>query len=172
MPSQYEADLRTPGIPLRVRPTDVRALLRSYLVVMQAQAAATDVSLTVSVAEDVPQTVRLDPTKIGWAVVNLVGNALRYVRHGPRARGGALTVAVTYEPAAAALVIEVRDNGPGIAPATVSRLFEHDDPQGPSGLGLLLVHDIVVAHGGSVEVRSSRDFADHGTAIRLTVPDR
>src|SRR5262249_13249762 len=132
-----------------------------------------DVSLTVSVAEDVPRTVRLDPTKIGWAVVNLVGNALRYVRHGGRhTRGGVIGVTVTYEPAGAALVIEVRDDGPGIPPATASRLFDHDDPQGPSGLGLLLVHDIVMAHGGSVDVRSSRDFGEQGTAIRLTVPDR
>jgi signal transduction histidine kinase len=140
------------------------------LIVMHAQAAAADATLTVSVADSVPQIVRLDPAKVGWAIVSLVGNALRYVRHGSRRIHGVITVAVTYEPADLALVIEVRDNGPGIAAATVSRLFNHDDPHAPSGLGLLLVHDIVVAHGGAVEVRSSVEAVEHGTSIRLTIP--
>jgi hypothetical protein len=41
------------AIPLRLRATDLRALLRTHLTVMQAQAAASDVALTVSVAEEV-----------------------------------------------------------------------------------------------------------------------
>jgi signal transduction histidine kinase len=49
-------------------------------------------------------------------------------------------------------------------------LFNHDDPHGPSGLGLLLVHDIVVAHGGTVEVRSPVEPSGNGTAIRVTIP--
>ena len=38
------------------------------------------------------------------------------------------------------------------------------------GLGLLLVDDIVVAHGGSVDVHSSIGPEDNGTTIRLTIP--
>jgi signal transduction histidine kinase len=140
---------------------------------MHAQAAALDVSLTVSIAENVPPLVQLDSAKVGWAVVNLVGNALRYVRPGSRVKpGGSITVGVTYEPVHSTLVIEVRDDGPGIIQATVNRLFSHDNSPGPSGLGLLLVHDIVVAHGGAVEVESSMGPGEHGTSIRLTIPDR
>ena len=169
---QTANDSRHRGIPLRLRPTDIRALIRSTMGVMHAQAAAVDVSVTVSVAENVPAVVRLDPAKIGWALTSLVGNALRYIKHGSRRRpGGAISVTVTYDAAAPAVAIEVRDDGPGIVPATVSRLFNHDDPHGPSGLGLLLVHDIVVAHGGTVDVRSSLGPVESGTAIRLTIPN-
>jgi two-component system OmpR family sensor kinase len=141
------------------------------MVVMQAQAVAADVSLKVSIADDVPRLIRLDPAKIGWAIVNLVGNALRYLSHrSRRTPGAAISVVVTYE-SGEVVVIEVRDNGPGIPAATVSRLFNHDDQHGPSSLGLLLVHDIVVAHGGEVEVRSSMEPAGHGTSVRLIIPN-
>ena len=171
--SHKGTDSRDRGIPLRLRPTDMRGLLSSNMVVMHAQAAAIDVSLTVSVAENVPHVVRLDPAKVGWAIISLVGNALRYVRHGSRrTSGGAITVTVTYDSAESAVVIEVQDDGPGIVPATASRLFNHDDPHGPSGLGLLLVHDIVVAHGGAIELTSSMEPAANGTSIRLTIPNR
>ena len=157
-------------IPLRLRSADVRGLLGSSMVVMRSQAAAIDVSLTVSVADDVPAVVRLDLER--WVGCHgLVGNALRYVRRGSRhAPGGAIAVSVTYDRAQFSLVIEVRDDGPGIAPVTASRLFNHDDPHGPSGLGLLLVHYIVVAHDGAVEVRSPVQPAGNGTSIRLTIP--
>ncbi len=170
-PSQHITTPETRAIPLRIAPIDLRAMLRTNLVVMHAQAAAADVSLTVSVAANVPPIVRLEAAKVGWVIVNLVGNALRYVRHASRrTREGAITVAVTYEPAECAVVIEVRDDGPGIPPATVSRLFNCDDPHGPSGLGLLLVQDIVTAHGGVVEVHSSMHSENHGTSLRLTIP--
>jgi two-component system OmpR family sensor kinase len=141
------------------------------MVVMRSQAAAIDVSLTLSIADDVPGVVRLDPGKIGWAITSLVGNALRYVRRGSRhSPGGAIAVAVSYNRAHPAIVVEVRDDGPGIVAETASRLFNHEDPHGPSGLGLLLVHDIVVAHGGTVEVRSPVEPSGNGTAIRVTIP--
>ena len=159
------------SIPLRLRSVDVRALLGSSMVVMRSQAAAVDVSLAVTIAEDVPEVVRLDPGKIGWAVTTLVGNALRFVRRGSRhTPGGTIAVAVTYDPARSSLLIDVRDDGPGILPTTASRLFNHDDPHGPSGLGLLLVHDIVTAHGGRVDVQSPVEPAGKGTSIRLTIP--
>jgi two-component system OmpR family sensor kinase len=138
---------------------------------MQSQSAAADVALTVSIAENVPPVVTLDPEKVGWAVVALIGNALRYVRHGSRQRvSGTIAVHVSYDTAASMLAVEVRDNGPGMVLATVSRLFNHDDPHGPSGLGLLLVHDIVEAHGGSMEVHSSTGTPGSGTSIRFTIP--
>lgn len=159
------------AIPLRIRATDVGALVRSHMTVMQAQAAAANVSLTVSLAPDLPAALNVDAEKLGWAMTTLVGNAIRYLGHATRQRpGGSIVVVARYDAAIPAVVIEVRDNGPGIVEATVSRLFNHDDPRGPSGLALLLVHDIVEAHGGHVDVRSSTAPEHSGTTIRLTVP--
>jgi signal transduction histidine kinase len=69
--------------------------------------------------------------------------------------------------------IEVRDDGPGIPVDTVARLFKHDglNVRG-AGLALLLIRDVMAAHGGSVEVRSSIAPVGHGTTIRLTFPAR
>jgi signal transduction histidine kinase len=169
-PSPTASDSQGRGIPLRLRPTDLRALLRSHLVVMRAQAAAVDVSLTAVIADNVPDVVQLDPEKVGWAITTLIGNALRYVRHGSRQQSGAIAVSVTNDTAHSSVIVEVRDDGPGIVPAAVRRLFNVDDPHGPSGLGLLLVYDIVVAHGGSVEVTSSTGLKDSGTTIRFSIP--
>ncbi len=76
-------------------PTDLRALLRSTLDVMQRQARAFDVTLNVAVDDDVPAVVSLDAEKIAWATTVLVGNALRYVHHGSQVMpGGSIAVRV------------------------------------------------------------------------------
>jgi signal transduction histidine kinase len=170
------ADLTRKGeamsaIPLRIGPTDLRRLLRDDLLALQAQAAGAGVTLTVSVGDTVPARLEVDAEKLGWAVTTLVGNALRYVRHATRHRtGGTIAVAVTSDAATSRIAIEVADDGPGIVDETAKRLFRHDDPRGPSGLALLLVHDIIAAHGGSVSVESSTDPGNSGTTIRLTLP--
>jgi signal transduction histidine kinase len=88
------------ALPLRRRPTDLRGLLRSTLEVMQRQAKAFDVALNVEVDRQVPAVVVLDAEKIAWAVTALVGNALRYVRHGSHAMpGGSIAVQVSYNSA-------------------------------------------------------------------------
>jgi signal transduction histidine kinase len=67
--------------------------------------------------------------------------------------------------------IEVRDDGPGIPADTVKRLFIRDglNVRG-SGLALLLVRDLVAAHGGTVDLQSSTEAVGHGTTIRVVFP--
>jgi signal transduction histidine kinase len=54
---------------------------------------------------------------------------------------------------------------------TVARLFTRDslNVQG-AGLALLLIEDVMIAHGGTVHVASSTDHVTHGTTVRLTLP--
>ena len=158
-------------VPVRRTLTDLRALLDTSLAIVHRQAKAVDVSLDVTVAENVPLLVSLDSEKIAWVAVALAGNALRYVRTGSRLRpGGSIAVRVMVDRAAADIVIDVHDDGPGIPPQTVARLFRRNEHAHRTGLGLALVSDILVAHGGSVEILSSTDSVDHGTTIRLRLP--
>jgi signal transduction histidine kinase len=161
-------------LPIRREATDIRALLKSKLAVISSQAGALDVILSIDVADDVPPAVQLDAEKIAWAVTTLVGNALRYARstHG-RFAGKRIEVRARHDPAAAEVTIDVEDDGPGIPPDTVSRLFKRDglNVRG-AGLALLLIRDIMVAHGGRVDVQSSIAPVGHGTTIRLTLPAR
>ncbi len=160
------------AIPLRRRPTDLRVLLPQTLEVVKDQARAVDVSVRILFDPSVPQIVSVDAEKLAWVVVALAGNALRYVRSGSRLMpGGTITVHAAHDHATNEVVIEVKDDGPGIPSETLARLFRRTpSEQHRGGLGLALVQDILVAHGGGVEVRTSTDVFEHGTTIRLSLP--
>lgn len=157
------------ALPIRRTATDLRTLMSSKLAVISSQAAAADVTLSIVVAADVPAVVRLDSEKVAWAVTTLVGNALRYMRSGSRRMaGGAINVRASVDPTSSQVTIEVQDEGPGIPADTVTRLFKRDglNVRG-AGLAVLLMSDICVAHGGSVDVRSSTEGSERGTTVRL-----
>jgi signal transduction histidine kinase len=160
------------AVGLRRQPTDIRQLLAAKLGVLQDQARAAAIAFSVHVGDDVPRAVPLDNEKVAWAVTTLVGNALRYVQTSSRQLGGkTVGVRSTYDPTLQALVIAVRDDGPGIPADTVSRLFHRDglNLRG-AGLAMAVIRDIMAAHGGAIDVRSSTDPAAHGTEVTLTFP--
>jgi signal transduction histidine kinase len=160
------------AMPLRRTATDLRALLESTIQVMEPQARAIEVALTLDVAPDVPGTLHVDPDKIAWTLSALVGNALRFVRRGTRLRpGGSIDLRARYQPGISRVILEVRDDGIGIPGDRLSRLLQRAPEQlHASGPGLNLVLDVVGAHGGSVEVESSTQPDRSGTTIRLAIP--
>jgi signal transduction histidine kinase len=159
------------ALPLRRAPTDLRALLRSTLEALHQQAHACDVALHVTVDDRVPARVSLDSEKIAWATTVLVGNALRYVRHGSQLKpGGSIAVRVTCNTAGSEITVEVEDDGAGIRADTLRHLFI-DAPGHPRvGLGLSMVREVVAAHAGHIEAHSDTDSFRHGTTIRFTLP--
>jgi signal transduction histidine kinase len=93
------------------------------------------------------------------AVENLVDNAFAC---------GAKRVDLLAARQADQLVLEVSDDGPGVAPALRERLFApFASGRGSTGLGLVLVKDIAVAHGGSVRLAAS---APGGARFVLSLP--
>lgn len=157
------------AIPLRVGPTDLHALLDDALAALRAQATGLEISLTIESAEALP-TVDVDAEKIAWAVATLVGNALRFVRHGTRRMpGGSIVVRLARDAAGATITVE--DDGPGIPRDKVPWLFRRaPNATHAAGLGLMLIHDVVVAHGGSIDVHSETEGAERGTRITLRLP--
>ena len=159
------------ALPLRRHPTDLRALLRSTLVALQRQAKASDVTLNVTVDDRVPAAVPLDAQKIAWAIAALVGNALRYVRHGSQMMpGGSIAVRVACDPSASEVTIEVQDDGAGIPAEKLPLLFSVGTDQPRLGLGLSMIREVVLAHAGHIEVQSNTDAFRQGTTVRLTLP--
>jgi signal transduction histidine kinase len=157
-------------IPLRCAPTALPALLRSTVETMRQQAEALDATLTVEADSDLP-LVRVDPDKIAWAVATLVGNSLRYIRRGTRRLpGGTITVRIGVEDGG--IVIAVEDDGAGIPPEKVAHLL-HRAPGvvHGAGLGLLLIQDVVAAHGGTVTVQSKHGGLESGTVVLLGLPN-
>jgi len=112
------------------------------------------------------EPIHADPTQIHQALMNLCTNAF----HSLREQGGVLEIrleeAALEKDEAAYLELEpgsfikltVTDNGPGIPPGIIDKIFDpffssKDKAEG-SGLGLSVVHGIVKGHGGGVRVRS------------------
>ena len=96
-------------------------------------------------------------------VANLLDNAITYGHEG-----GAVAVRVVAE--AEVVMLEVEDDGPGIAPADRERVFERfyrapGAALGGSGLGLSICRDISVSHRARIELRSPA--AGRGTIVRV-----
>lgn len=158
------------GIPLRCAPTLVVDILQPIERLMGRQARAADVSLGFEIGADVPDRVFVDDRKIAWALTVLVGNALRYVRHGSQAMpGGAITVHASRN-ALGAVVFAVQDDGPGIPRERLQSLLDESPGTPLSNLGLALIRDVVEAHGGHLEVTSATSGAGRGTTVRITLP--
>ena len=124
--------------------------------------------VAIGVRDFEPALVPGDPDLLRQLVVNLLENA---VRHSPA--GGRVTLELTREPMGA--VIDVLDQGPGIAPADLPHVFERfyqgaaRRPGTPGmGLGLAIVRWIASAHGGEVSVRNRQRG---GARFSVTLPD-
>lgn len=97
-----------------------------------------------------------DRVRLAQALSNLLNNAAKYT-----GQGGKITLSVTKDGPDA--VIEIRDNGIGIAPDILPRVFElfiqADNSlarsQGGLGIGLTLVRQLVETHGGTVKAMSA-----------------
>ena len=150
-------------------PSAVEPLIQEVLEAFRYPLIQQGFKVDVAIEPDLPE-VPLDPAAIKQALANLVDNAIKY--SGARRR-----VTVSARRAGAEVRIEVADEGIGIPPAEVQRIFEkfyrvgRSETQGRrgSGVGLALVKHIAEAHGGRVSV-SSRP--DSGSRFTLHLPLR
>ncbi len=141
-------------IALRKERLDLVDLVRAAVEEQAPDAEALGLTLTTSLGEG-PLWIMADPTRIEQCVTNLVVNAVKFTPGG-----GHVTVSVKGNSHAA--TVTVADDGMGLEPELLGRLFEPfsqadrslDRSRGGLGLGLSLVKSFVEMHGGSVEVQS------------------
>jgi signal transduction histidine kinase len=142
--------LRAGVFPLERQPIALDKVVGRALEVLQPQAEQR--GLVVEQAWTEADCVILaDEEALTKVVLNLVGNAIKFTPPG-----GSVRVAVTA--AGTHVELAVKDTGPGIPAADLSRIFEpyqqaHRGRKG-SGLGLAIVKELVGAHGGSIAVDS------------------
>jgi two-component system phosphate regulon sensor histidine kinase PhoR len=114
-----------------------------------------------------PIYVQADEFRIGQVFVNIINNAITYGKNGGN-------VEIIYTDVEDRIMVEIRDDGPGIDPAVLPRIFERfyrvDKSRsrhvGGSGLGLSIVKHIIEAHKQSVTVRSK---LQKGSAFTFTL---
>lgn len=148
---------------LRRVPTDAATLLASIARLAGPSAEQKGVALEVR-AESRPMPLLADIGQLEQVFLNLVTNALDAME-----QGGRLTLRA--RPDGDRVRFEVEDTGTGIDPAVRSRIFEPlfttKEPGRGTGLGLPIVRDVVMAHGGTVDVHSE---PGQGARFEVTLP--
>ena len=136
-------------------PAHIDLLILAKTVVDELQPLAAQKSIVLEVDAPAPAWVLGQEDALRILLANLIDNAIRYTT--PRGR---VDVSVQTGDATARLI--VRDNGPGIHPDELERVFDRfyrgrDAAAGGSGLGLAIVRQIASLHGGSVTLSAGGD---------------
>ncbi len=159
-------------IRLQVEHTSIGRVLHDAVRIAGGKVDPKDIELSVAVDDEIPP-IQGDHHQLCQVFTNLLINA--YESLGGRGR---VAVVATYDgrthphhdpDQGPVVVVEVADNGPGIAPEVADRMFNPfftTKPRG-SGLGLAIVRRIVDAHDGRIDVETA---LGHGTSFRVTLP--
>jgi signal transduction histidine kinase len=134
---------------------DIRRIANLAVKSFLGRAQDRGITLRAVIDEDVP-FVQGDSQKIGWALSQLIDNAVKFT-----SRDGSVTVGVKRE-GENLVVVSVADTGIGIAPDRMEEIFEpfhqldgsSTRRHGGTGLGLSLVRQIIEAHGSMIDVQS------------------
>ncbi|MGP8219003.1 MAG: sensor histidine kinase [Limisphaerales bacterium] len=158
--------LESGRITLNLQPVPLRPLAEKVLADLKTRTGAKDVKLV----NDLPELIAMaDTNRLEQVFANLVDNAIKYGRaEGTVIVGGHKTDVDKLE-------IFVQDDGPGIPPESLDRIFERfyrvdkarSREQGGTGLGLSIVKHIVQNHGGKVWVKSE---LGKGATFFFTLP--
>lgn len=143
--------------------TDLRAVVDQTVRLLQPDAGTQHLALAIEAAPDLP-AVWVDPAKLHQVLVNLILNAIQ-VGHS----GGRVAVRLAHDHRTAQLLIEVDDDGPGIAPALAERIFEpfYTTRANGHGLGLSISRTLIEQHGGTLTLRAR---PGPGACFRITLP--
>jgi PAS domain S-box-containing protein len=152
---------------LRRMRTELADAVRQAVETNAAAAESRDLRLEVRTPGR-PLPVDADPARLAQVVSNLIHNAVKYTPPGGR-------VEVALAAAGGEAIVAVTDDGPGIAPELLDRMFDlfaqgergADRADGGLGIGLTLVRRLVEMHGGRVEVESE---PGRGAVFRVRLP--
>jgi signal transduction histidine kinase len=151
--------IETGRLELRKQVVDLGVLIERDINGRVAAGESPD-RFAVDCASGLPE-IWADPDKLSQVIGNIIENSLRH---------GAGTVSISVAPAGDGARVSVTDEGEGIAPAALPRVFTkfwRDATRGGTGLGLFIAKGIVDAHGGSIEAGQSDDG---GARVVFTLP--
>ncbi len=113
---------------------------------------------------DVP-SITCSPSQVNQVLLNILSNAAQAIDK-PRGR-----IIVTTRASAGAVIVDIEDNGKGITPEALPKIFDPfyttKEVGKGTGLGLSIAYKIVAQHGGRIDVRS---VVGEGTTVSVTLP--
>lgn len=155
--------VETSGMSLSMAKVNLSAIARDELALREPQLRAAGLTIRSDLAGYA--WIRGDSDRLHQAIGNLLANAASYCRPGD-------TVTISTQATAGGIKLSVADTGPGIPedelPHVFDRLWRGRGATGVSGsgIGLAVVREVAIRHGGEVRARSSTD----GTEIVVTLP--
>jgi PAS domain S-box-containing protein len=155
------------NLPLHKKAVNVAELIRQSVDVVASPARNAGVRVDVKLPADL-RPVMVDQDRIVQALVNLLSNAVKFAPSGS-------TVTVAAMASEQTVTISVADEGEGIAPENLNRLFRKFQQvdssssrrKGGTGLGLAITKALVEQHGGRIFVDSE---LNKGTRFSITLP--
>ncbi len=155
---------------LEIADTRVADAIEGALLAVRPEAASKGVTLDVTLGPALG-TIAADPERLQQIVWNVLSNAIKFTPRGGHVEVGAVRTE-------AGVSIRVHDDGQGIRREFLPHIFEpfrQADSStarrhGGLGLGLAIVHQLVQAHGGTVEVESEGE--GKGSTFTIVMPER
>ncbi len=147
-------------------PSDINRIAGDVVELMTSRAEEMNVGLTWKPQEDIP-TLVFDSDMLHRAILNVVTNAIDACGD---VEGGIVEVSTEYKPLAEVLSVSISDNGTGIEPEDLTKIFtvfESRKGSRGTGLGLPVSQKILNEHGGDIIVTSE---LGKGSCFRLELP--
>lgn len=150
---------------------DLRDLLAHVLNILDPELRKSRIETTV-VGGLVEPYVEADPSQMKQVLLNILLNSIQAM-----SRGGALRVTLA-EPRGNGrdgnVLIQITDNGSGIAPDDLPRVFDpfFTTKESGTGLGLSICYGIIARHGGDITIDSRTEGVSHGTTVSFHLPRR
>ncbi len=164
--------IESQNLKLDLRSMDVRSVVDLVTQEIRPEAEEKGLSLTCTVAAEVPEKINCDPVRLKQVVVNLLDNALKFTPVGSVVFQVDLEAS---ENSRSHLRFTVSDTGVGISPQEKDRLFEAFNQAdnsttrhfGGTGLGLAISRQLVTLMGGTLTFKSTEGM---GSRFRFTLP--
>jgi len=152
------SQMETGDIKMNIESVDMHQLSLNIFGRLENIAEARNITLKVKPDETAEVWVKADQDRMQQVMLNLIENAIKYGNDGGK-------VIVHFNTGKKYVEISVRDNGPGIPPEHLTRIFERfyrvdksrSKERGGTGLGLAIVKHIINAHGTKIAVMSKPD---------------
>ncbi len=155
--------------------TPIKEVAESVQQLMQAVASAKGLTLSLSLTPDLPDAIYCDPTRLRQVLLNLLGNAIKFTQSDAMQKGhvSLLLEQGSLADGQPAILLRVRDNGIGMSPEVLAKLFapftQADASTarqfGGSGLGLSISQRLVALMGGQITVQSAPGAGSEFTVV-------
>ncbi len=156
------------------QPMNVNEVIENTLTLIRSHLKKNQVQVNLNLAAKTAD-INGSPQQIGQVVMNLVNNAVEAICGAPNAErhppaGGKGEIRIETRDGEDAILITVRDNGPGISEQHLEHIFDPFFTRKKAmgmGVGLSICHDIIEAHGGSI---TAANAPEDGAVVTIRLP--